>query len=448
MSLSIARLGLGLTVLALVAGCGSATDDPSDLAEENLASSSDALTSVASFGSNPGNLKMYTYTPAGVGDNAPLVVVLHGCTQTANDYVNAGWNQLADTWKFQVVYAEQQTANHSNRCFNWYETGDIQRDAGEALSIKQMVDYVKAHASIDPSRVYVTGLSAGGAMTAVMLATYPDVFAGGAIVAGLPYKCATSLTETTTCMYSGKDQTPAQWGNLVRGAYSSYAGPRPKVSIWHGTGDTTVKPSNATEGVEQWTNVLGIDATADATSTVSGATRSEYRDANGNTLVEWWSIPNMGHGTPVDPGYSPAGGCGTAGAYILDVNLCSTYRIGQFFGLDQSVTSGSSSSSSSGSGSSSSSSSGSGGAGGSGSGSSSSSSGSGGSGGSNPPPATCEEFYDANYYHVTKGRAVKCGSFNSYVCALGSNQNLGLYNMIYTWVKKTGDNYYEAGRCQ
>lgn len=99
------------------------------------------LTAVTGCGSNPGALKMYIYSPAGVGPDAPLVVAMHGCTQGAQDYVKAGWNQLADTWKFHVVHPEQQTANSSFRCFNWYEPGDTKRDQGEALSIKQMVDW-------------------------------------------------------------------------------------------------------------------------------------------------------------------------------------------------------------------------------------------------------------------------------------------------------------------
>jgi hypothetical protein len=193
------------------------------------------------------------------------------------------------------------------------------------------------------------------------------------------------------------------------------------------------------EIVDQWTNVHGIDATADATSTVSGATRSEYRNAAGQTLVESYSIANMAHGTAIDPGYAPAGGCGTAAPYILDVNLCSTYQVGVFFGLDAGSSS-SSSSSSSGSGSSSSSSS----SGGGGSSSSSSSSGGGGAGGSS---GTCEDFNEGNYYHVAKGRAVRCGIGGSYACAIGSNQNLGLYNTLPTWVRRTAPNYYEAGEC-
>jgi poly(hydroxyalkanoate) depolymerase family esterase len=292
-----------------------------------------ALTEVTGFGSNPGNLKMFKYVPASLPANAPLVVAMHGCTQSASSYDDeTGWQALADQWKFALVLPQQQSGNNSSSCFNWFEAGDIARGSGEALSIKQMVDRMKADYSSDASRVYVTGLSAGGAMTAVMLATYPDVFAGGAILSGIPYNCGTGTTAAYSCMSPGTDLTPAQWGNKVRAA-SSWTGPWPRVSIWHGDADYTVRPVNATESMEQWTNVNGIDQTPDVSDTIAGYPHKEYRDASGQTLVETMIITGMGHGTPVDPGTGPTQ-CGTAGAYILDVNVCSSYYIGRFWGLD------------------------------------------------------------------------------------------------------------------
>jgi poly(hydroxyalkanoate) depolymerase family esterase len=298
------------------------------------AADAQSLSQVTGFGSNPGALTMYKYVPAGLPANAPLLVALHGCTQSASSYdAETGWILLADRWKFALLLPEQTTGNTS-RCFNWFEAGDIARGSGEALSIKQMVDRMKTDHFSDPARVYVTGLSAGGAFTAVMLATYPDVFAGGAIVAGVPYNCGTGLTNAFSCMNPGSDLSPAAWGNKVRAA-SSHGGPWPKVSIWHGDADTTVRPANAHESMEQWTNVHGIDQTADVSDTIGGFPHKVWRNSAGADLVELWSITGMGHGTPVDPG-SGERQCGTAGAYILDVNLCSSWYIGKFFGLDNS----------------------------------------------------------------------------------------------------------------
>src|SRR5512140_1661220 len=137
------------------------------------------LTQVTSFGSNPGALKMFKYVPAGLPTNAPLVVALHGCTESASSYsTQTEWGNLADRFQFAVVFAETNSSNNSLSCFNWFQPGDITRDQGEALSIKQMVDTMKSAHGSDPTRVFVTGMSAGGLMTEGMMATYRDVFAG------------------------------------------------------------------------------------------------------------------------------------------------------------------------------------------------------------------------------------------------------------------------------
>lgn len=292
-----------------------------------------AQTEVTGFGSNPGNLRMFKYVPSGLPANAPMVVALHGCAQSASSYdAETGWQLFADRFRFALLLPQQQSANNSSSCFNWFENADISRGQGEALSIKQMVDRMIADHAVAGSRVYVTGLSAGGAMTAAMLAAYPDAFAGGAIIAGIPYRCGVGQSAAFSCMNPGSNLTPAQWGDKVRAA-STWTGPWPIVSIWHGESDFTVRPMNLTESMEQWTNVHGIDQTADVSDTIGGFPHKVYRDTAGTARVETYSITGMGHGTPVDPG-TGATQCGTAGAYILDVNLCSSYYIARFFGLD------------------------------------------------------------------------------------------------------------------
>lgn len=298
-----------------------------------IASPAFAQTEVSGFGSNPGNLRMFKYVPSGLPTNAPLVVALHGCSQTAANYdAETGWQLFADRFRFALLLPQQQSANNSSGCFNWFETVDTTRGQGEALSIKQMVDRMIVDHGTAASRVYITGLSAGGAMTSTMLAAYPDVFAGGAIIAGIPHRCATSQSAAFSCMNPGSNFTPAQWGDKVR-ASSTWTGPWPIVSIWHGDGDYVVRPMNLTESMEQWTNVHGIDQTPEVSDTVGGFPHKVYKTASGQTRVETYTITGMGHGTPVDPG-AGATQCGTAGAYILDVNLCSSYYIARFFGLD------------------------------------------------------------------------------------------------------------------
>src|SRR5206468_8709093 len=195
---------------------------------------------VTDFGFNPGNLRMFEFLPDGLLPSAPLVVVMHGCTQNATTFANeTGWIQLADKFGFALALPQQTHVNNPSNCFRWFDSNHNRRDQGEALSIKQMVDKMKSVHSIDPNRVYVTGLSAGGAMTSVMLATYPDVFAGGAVIAGLPFGIAGNVREALSGMMASPSRPANELGDLVRNA-STHKGPWPKLSVWHGSADRTV----------------------------------------------------------------------------------------------------------------------------------------------------------------------------------------------------------------
>lgn len=321
------RAALRRTVLAaLLAALLSVLLTPSQ-------ASAASLQEVTGFGSNPGALKMYRYVPDGLPAGRPVVVALHGCNQNAASYgTGTGWQQLADRWGFSVVLPQQQSANNLSGCFNWFQTADIQRGQGEAASLAQMVDRQLADVSGDASRVYVTGLSAGGGMTAVMMAAYPEKFAAGGVVAGLPYGCAQAAGSPYVCMYVGASQTPAQWGDRVRAARPGYTGPWPALTVLQGTADYTVKSANMTDLVEQWTDVHGADRTADVSDTVAGYPHQVFRGPGGEAVVETYALTGMGHGQPVDPG-TAGGQCGTAGAYFLDVNLCAAHRLGSAWGL-------------------------------------------------------------------------------------------------------------------
>ncbi|MFF3344846.1 alpha/beta hydrolase family esterase [Streptomyces sp. NPDC002779] len=292
-----------------------------------------SLQEVTGFGSNPGALRMFRYVPDGLPAGRPVVLAVHGCTQNASGYATGtGWLRLADRWGFSVVLPQQQSVNNASGCFNWFQSGDIQRGQGEAASLAQMVDRQLADVGGDASRVYVTGLSAGGGMTAVMMAAYPEKFRAGGVVAGLPHGCAQAAGSPYVCMYVGATQTPRQWGDRVRAARPGYAGPWPTLTVLHGTADYTVKPVNMTDLVEQWTDVHGADQSADVQDTVAGYPHQVFRGPAGNPVVETHSITGMGHGQPVDPGTGSTQ-CGTAGAYFLDVDLCAAHRLGQTWGL-------------------------------------------------------------------------------------------------------------------
>ena len=295
-----------------------------------------ALTEVAAFGDNPGNLRMLSYVPEGLPAGAPLVVVLHGCTQTAAEYDRgAGWSTLAERFGFALLLPEQQRANNANLCFNWFQPEDITRGQGEPASIAAMVTAMIDTHRLDHRRVYVTGLSAGGAMTAAMLATYPDVFAGGAIIAGLPYGSASNIPEAFGVMGQGRVRPARELGDRVREA-SDHRGPWPTVSIWQGTSDTTVNPVNAEELRKQWADVHGIANATASEGSVDGAAHRVWHSANGRDAVETYVINGLGHATPIDPDASDEDAqCGTVGAsrFILPAGISSTYRIAESWGL-------------------------------------------------------------------------------------------------------------------
>lgn len=284
---------------------------------------------VPSFGANPGALDMYRYVPSPAPPaGAPVVVALHACTMDAAAFRDVGWEPLADTYGFYVVYPQQRTANNGLMCFNWFgEGGDeanLRRGEGENRSILSMVDFMGSDLGADMSRVYVTGHSSGAAMAMVMLATWPDRFAAGGVTAAIPYRCATTVTGAFSCQSPGVDRSPGDWAALVTGA-SPHPGPWPRLSVWHGTSDTVVDPSNQREVIEQWTALMGLSTTPDSTSTVDGYPRSVW--AGGR--IERWEITGAGHASFVDP----ESGCGAAASYVADADVCSTRHIADFFGL-------------------------------------------------------------------------------------------------------------------
>ncbi|ODA66571.1 Esterase PHB depolymerase [Methyloligella halotolerans] len=266
----------------------------------------DRLSKLDEFGTNPGFLRAWTYIPKGLPVGAPLVIVLHGCKQTAQDYDRgSGWSDLADRHGFALLFPEQRHSNNWSLAFNWFEPRDSRRGSGEPLSIRQMVEQVVVDHGIDLHRIFITGLSAGGAMTSVMLATYPEVFAGGAIIAGLPYGCASTIPAAFRRMRGQGGPTGRQLAVRLRDA-SEHDGPWPTISIWHGSGDDTVDPSNVEAIIRQWRTLLKLGRMPSRTHLVDGYPRRVWSDSKGQDLMEEYSIIGMGHGTPLDTGAATA----------------------------------------------------------------------------------------------------------------------------------------------
>jgi poly(hydroxyalkanoate) depolymerase family esterase len=279
---------------------------------------------------NPGNLLGRCYVPAGLKGPAPLVVVLHGCTQDAATYDHgSGWSTLADRHGFILLFPEQQRANNPMLCFNWFSGNDSQRGMGEAASIRAMVEAMRKAHDVDPARIFVTGLSAGGAMASVMLATYPELFAAGAIIAGVAYGCAADVGQAFDCMGGRARSDAAELAHNVRRA-SPHKGPWPRVQVWQGTADHTVVASNADAIVLQWAHLHGLDPKPDRTDEVEGYPRRVWLAAGGEPVIEQYVITGMDHGVPLAGGEDAIG---AAGAHMLDVGLSSTARIATFFGI-------------------------------------------------------------------------------------------------------------------
>nr|WP_316652197.1 PHB depolymerase family esterase [uncultured Gellertiella sp.] len=289
------------------------------------------LVEIKKSGINPGHLRAWLHVPDLMKPDAPLVVALHGCTQDAGTYAHgSGWSQIADFCGFPVLYPEQQRSNNANLCFNWFQKDDITRDRGELLSIREMIDHVVVAHGIDRGKIFITGLSAGGAMANAMLAAYPDLFEAGAIIGGLPYGTATSVGEAFERMQGRNFPDTADLQALLPSA-TTRARALPRLSVWHGTHDHTVKPVNAERIVDQWRAAHGLAHAADHSLDEPSASRRVWRDGKGRDVVELYMIDGMGHGVPLATTASTS--IGQAGPFMLETGISSTARIARNWGL-------------------------------------------------------------------------------------------------------------------
>lgn len=289
---------------------------------------------VGEFGSNPGNLRMFAYAPSRQPvKGAPLIVVMHGCGQGAASFaMESGWIALAEQIGAALVLPEQKSDNNQGRCFNWYRPGDVRRGSGEALSVRQMIRSALERYHSDPKRIFIVGLSAGGAMALALLAAYPSVFNAGAIVAGMPVGAARSGVMALVRMRHAD-----QWGQATAlAAAARHAAPPsksriwPRLSLWQGDNDKVVDPANAEQIALQWRTLQGVaeDATSDTTPRPGVRRRAWSR--GGRTALEFWTIAGLGHGFPIDPRL-PDGG--RAGFGMVEAEISATAHIARFWGL-------------------------------------------------------------------------------------------------------------------
>jgi poly(hydroxyalkanoate) depolymerase family esterase len=255
---------------------------------------------ITDFGSNPGRLAMFVHVPTAPPiPGMPLIVLLHGCGQAATTFArDTGWLALGARLGCPIVLPEQSGKNNRGRCFNWFRPTHVRRGFGEALSIRQMIAAAIQRFGSDPNRIFIAGLSAGGAMTAALLASYPDVFAAGAVIAGLPVGAASGTSEALARMAeAGPRRSRAAWAQQVYdAAHAGHAGPWPRVSIWHGEADRVVDPANGDLLAGQWSAVHDLGSGRIVTD-VSGVHHQVWGEPE-LPAVELWRMPGLAHAWP------------------------------------------------------------------------------------------------------------------------------------------------------
>lgn len=263
---------------------------------------------VTDFGANPSGIGMYLYTPAKVSSKPAVVVNVHACHGKGTDVCgpSGAFAQQADQYGFLVICP---SAVSSDGCWDVHSASVLTHDGGgDASGIVSMVKWVVENKDGDPERVFVAGHSSGGMMTNVMLGSYPDVFKAGAAYAGVPFACyaqgtVDALGWNSNCAQGNVTMTGKAWGDLVRAAFSTFAGTRPRIQLWHGTKDDVVYFQNFREEIKQWTNVLGVGETP--TTTESDALqptwiRTRYADGAGVIQVEAIEETGQPHNLVVD----------------------------------------------------------------------------------------------------------------------------------------------------
>jgi len=247
------------------------------------------------------------YVPAQVGAAPPpLVVMLHGCTQSADDFAaGTRMNRLADEHGFLVVYPEQATSANPSKCWNWFKAQDQVRDAGEPSLIAGIVREVAARHGVDRRRIFVAGLSAGAAMAVILGETYPELFAGVGAHSGLPYRSAHDIPSAMAAMKGGRSGIAS-----LRSAPRADFTPRSKIAqavptiVFHGDRDHTVQQANGIEIAKQArhahaataANLAMRDSTEHGTSPGGrNFSRTLHADAAGRVCVEAWTVHDAGH---------------------------------------------------------------------------------------------------------------------------------------------------------
>ena len=302
----------------------------------------------------PSDVTMSVYVPDRVATNPPILTLVHYCGGTASAVFGqaqgGGIVSAADQYGFIMVVPS------SGRCWDVESNKAWTRDGGgDSHAIKQMVTYAIGKYGANADRVYSTGDSSGGMMTELLLAVYPDIFKAGAAFAGMPAGCRGASESGTAMGYSGACaggsvmHTAPEWGDIVRKMAPGYTGHRPRVQLFHGDADTTIRYANFTEAIKEWTNVLGL-ATSPTSTTMNvslgthQATRQQWQSACGYLVLDGFTSLGGDHG-PSDALFKaqyviPFLGLDKTGAVDPEVQQCGNGGAGGNSGVDGGVDGG------------------------------------------------------------------------------------------------------------
>jgi poly(hydroxyalkanoate) depolymerase family esterase len=269
-----------------------------------------------------GRHSYFVYTPKSyqITSPVPLIVMLHGCTQTAEDFATGtSMNLLAEQYGFVVLYPQQSSTINPRRCWNWFLPENQQRGSGEPARIVGMINSLRRNTTrwvIDPARIYVAGLSAGASMAVILGATYPDLFAAIGVHSGLAYQAATNVRSAFQAMRRGGPD-PLHLGRAAYIAMGNCSRIVP-ITVFHGTNDLTVVPANGDQVAQQWmhTNHLASEqeytadfhqpaqATSGQISKGHPYVMAAWHTNDGGEVQSYWKIGGMGHAWS---GGNPAG---------------------------------------------------------------------------------------------------------------------------------------------
>ena len=274
-------------------------------AQESLASDPGTFLS-ASFSNEAGTRPYKLYIPSRYAEQqpVPLVVMLHGCTQSPDDFAaGTRMNTLSEERNCIVCYPAQTTGANGSRCWNWFNSAEQRRDRGEPSLIAGITRQVMRDYAVDPQRVYVAGLSAGGALAATMGELYPDLFAAIGVHSGLACGAASDVGSAFAAMQRGSHAAVKASGASARNTTRREAVP---AIVFHGDKDSTVHPSNGDHVIAQAMHSAALRTTVE-NATVPGGhgyRRTLHRDREGNIVLEQWNVHGAGHAWS---GGSPSG---------------------------------------------------------------------------------------------------------------------------------------------